>query len=216
MKHPKSYILTHFLVIVLSLVVSQSLGQEVKSSWNINAGITISTFAFSGDEDFSDILSDAYTSQVGYQLGLGGIIPIKGKVSLKPELQLITRGSAYESVLGEGKSHEKLTYLSIPVLLSVNVNKLSIDFGPSVGFLLSARKKTDMGTSDYDFYDETFDFGVIAGLGYDITKKIHILARYYIGIESIKDLSIADQSNNKTEVDYKNRTLQIGLAYKLN
>ncbi len=216
MKLPKFYILTRLLVIALSLVVSQSLGQEFKSSWNINAGITINTFAFSGDNDLSKSLLDGYTNQLGYQLGVGGIIPIKGRLSLKPELQLITRGGAYDGVQGEGKVHKKLTYLSVPVLLSVGVNKLGIDFGPSVGFLLSSRLKNDAGTIEYKFFDETFDFGFVAGLGYDITPKIHILTRYYLGIASVKNLLYADQFNNKTEVDYRNRTLQIGLAYKLN
>jgi len=153
---------------------------------------------------------------LGYQIGLGGIIPIKGRFSLKPELQLITRGGAHDGVQGGGKVHERLTYLSAPVLMSVRVHKLSLDFGPSVGFQLSARLKNDLGSAKAYFFNESFDFGLNTGLGYDITPKINMLTRYYLGIASVKNLVYADQSNNKTEVDYKNRTLQIGFAYKLN
>ena len=189
---------------------------DKKTTWNINAGLTINTFAFTSNKNFSKSLSDGYTSQLGYQIGLGGIIPIKGRFSLKPELQLITRGGAHDGVQGGGKVHERLTYLSTPVLMSIRVHKLSLDFGPSVGFQLSARLKNDLGSAKDYFFNESFDFGLNAGLGYDISPKIHILTRYYLGIASVKNLLYADQSNNKTEVDYKNRTLQIGFAYKLN
>lgn len=184
-------------------------------TWHIGAGLTINTFSFSGDKNLTKSLADSYTNQLGYRLGIGINIPFNGRISLKPQMNLITRGGAYEDALGNGEVHEKLTYFSVPVLLSVGLGKFNVDLGPTVGFKLASRKTTDSGTTSYEFFDKPIDFGVSAGIGYSIAPKINMFAQYYLGIASVKDLLWVDQSNNKTEVDYRNRSFEIGITYRL-
>lgn len=177
-------------------------------TWNLSAGITLNKFAISGDKDFVKMVDDVYGGLVGYQIGIGRKIPMKGRVSLKPELNLIMRGASFENFDG-GKVSEKLTYLSIPVLLSVGLNKWNLDLGPTVGFRLLPSKE------DNGFGYEPVDFGLNAETGYTLTTKLRIFTRYYLGTTPARKLQYTDQLGT-TRLNFSNRTLQVSMAYKIN
>lgn len=202
--------ITASLCFIIHIATAQIEANESANrvAWYASSGLTINSFAFSGDKNFVKNAEDIYEGLVGYQIGIGGKIPIKGKLSLKPELNLITRGGSFESV-NEGQVSEKLTYLNLPILLSVGLNKWNVDLGPTVGYKLGP-SKAESG----NIY-EPIDFGFNAEVGYALTPKLRAFTRYYLGVTSVKNLKLVDQSSNR-EVDYKNRTFQISFAYQIN
>jgi Outer membrane protein beta-barrel domain len=177
-------------------------------TWSISAGFTTNKFALSGDKNFVKNAKDIYGGLFGYQIGIGGKIPVKGKLSLKPELNLITRGGSFDS-FNEGKVSEKLTYLSVPVLFSVGLKKWNLDLGPTVGFRLLPSKEEN------GFGYEPVDFGLNGEAGYALTRKLRLYTRYYVGVTTVRKLQFADQLGT-TRLNFSNRTLQVSLAYQIN
>jgi hypothetical protein len=79
---------------------------------------------------------------------------------------------------------------------------LSLEAGPQIGFLLSAKNdNTDVKNSF-----KTFDFGVNFGLGYKLENGLNFGARYNFGLSNINNL---DDSSSK----YKNGVFQIYVGY---
>lgn len=141
-----------------------------------------------GDEvpNFTD--KEAITN---YHAGLVAEVKLMDRFAIQPELLYSTQGASYKNAGEEFKN--ELGYLSIPVLAKIYLSEsLSLELGPQASFLLSERKNVDFGNP------ETFEFGVVGGLGLNITKNLFVQARYGLGLtEATKD------------ADIKNSTIQL-------
>ena len=148
----------------------------------IKAGLNYANF------NGSDIKTDAITS---YHAGLVAEIGLLNSFSIQPELLYSTQGASYKNAIDEYQN--ELGYLSIPVMLKLYVTKsLSLEAGPQASFLLS--KKDEFNLNDYN----TFDFGVNAGLGLQITKSLFAQARYTLGLTEVS--KNADIKNSVVQV----------------
>ena len=111
-----------------------------------------------------------------------------------------------------------LGYLNLPVMAKYFVAPgFSIEAGPQVGFLLSAKNEysysasgfgiTESSSEEIDIKDDTesMDFSFNVGAGYEFTENIFVQARYNFGLTNIaKD----------TEGDIKNGVIQVSVGYK--
>lgn len=109
----------------------------------------------------------------GFHAGLYSQFPLTDKLSLNPELQYITKGPAYFQYFG-------LNYLEIPVLINYRVWKsLSIEAGPSIGApIFESKYSKGAPWVDMDFSEYALDVGFVAGLKYQLTNKVSLVARY--------------------------------------
>ena len=82
----------------------------------------------------------------------------------------------------------------------------SLELGPQVGFLLSAKEEFD-GESDEDIKDfiKGTDFGVNFGIGYQMETGLNFGARYNLGLSDIPEDSGGDS--------IKNGVFQISVGY---
>lgn len=130
-------------------------------------------------------------SITSYHAGLLAEVKLFDSFAIQPELLYSTQGATYKNAVEEFKN--ELGYLSIPVLAKFYLSKsLSLELGPQASFLLSDRKNVNLEDP------ETFEFGVVGGLGLNITKSIFVQARYGLGLtEASKD------------ADIKNSTIQL-------
>jgi opacity protein-like surface antigen len=90
----------------------------------------------------------------------------------------------------------KADYLNIPLMLKYGVtDKLFLEFGPQLGFLLSAKSKIEE-TYDGETYSEeqdikdsfkSIDFGLNFGVSFDVAENIMIGVRYNLGLSNIID-----------------------------
>ena len=120
----------------------------------------------------------------------------------------------------------------------LEIKKLSIEFGPQIGYLISAKSKweyvdsTDPSANEtievdlisdgnYTFVGSTFqikpktnrfDFGINLGSSYEITEKFFIQARYNLGLTAFDKNSTAGSSTNSW--DLKNSVFQISTGYR--
>ena len=137
---------------------------------------------------------DAVTS---FNFGVLSEIPISDKFSFQPELMYSGQGYSFND------NTIALSYLNIPLMGKYYLTKgLSIEAGPQIGFLLSAKnEKTDVKDSF-----NTFDFGVNFGLGYKLDNGLNFGVRYNLGLTDINNL---DNSSSKN----KNGVFQISVGY---
>lgn len=191
---------------------------------------------------------DEHNSKIGFHIGGFAEYEINDKFTLQPELLFSTQGNTYgyKDYYGGGSYYEgadynlKLNYLNLPIVLKYNIiEKLSIDFGLQIGYLMSAKTKIDV-TEDstapsqnysveidnikggiYDFDGTTvqvngsvnrLDFGLILGASYDITEKIFLQGRYNFGLSKVDKNST--NGINTDSWNMKNSVFQLSAGYR--
>ncbi|WP_142682853.1 porin family protein [Chitinophaga polysaccharea] len=98
----------------------------------------------------------------------------------------------------------KLSYITLPLLLRYNVNKLiTVNAGPQYSFLFYDNE--NLLTYDRNAFKRS-DFGVAAGatLTFDI---LHVYARYVLGLTNVNDIDDRYQ--------WKTRQAQIGIGVNI-
>lgn len=130
-----------------------------------------------------------------FNFGAMAEIPITSKFSFQPEALFSGQGFSINN------SVAALNYLNIPLMGKYYVTKgLSIEAGPQIGFLLSA-KQDDLNIKD-SF--QTLDYGVNVGVGYKLNNGLNFGVRYNAGLS---DISKTDSYTNK------NGVVQVSIGY---
>lgn len=155
-------------------------------NFGLKAGANFATIT--GDD------TDDLSTRTSFHVGALAEIGISDTFSIQPEVLYSSQGAEYEDSDGyDGKF--KLDYLNIPVLAKVTVAEgLSVEAGPQIGFLLSAKDEYDdgagdSGEEDIDEFIKGTDFGAAVGLTYGLANGINFGARYTFGISDINDVS---------------------------
>ncbi|TDO69899.1 outer membrane protein with beta-barrel domain [Flavobacterium chryseum] len=147
-------------------------------------------------------------SVVGFHVGGFAEIKIVEKFAIQPEILFSTQGTKVESVFGNDFDL-KLNYLNIPVLAKYYiVDKFSVEAGPQLGVLLSAKADDN----DIKEFSKSVDFGFNVGAAYHFTDNLSINLRYTIGLSPLSDEDIDDADDFYDSA--KNSNLALSLAYK--
>ena len=150
--------------------------------------------------------------------GVTAEIEISDSFSLQPELTYSGQGYStdYESLDDDGDPYTgevvgKVNYLNLPVMAKFYVaESFSLEFGPQIGFLMSAEAKdTDpvYGTETMDIKDalKSTDFSLNFGAGYKLESGLNFGLRYNLGITDVPE--------DDNGVDFKHGVFQISLGY---
>jgi len=140
----------------------------------------------------------------GYNLGyhLGGSFEwdLSKKIGIQPEV-------LFSQVSSDGTTpnqEAKLNYLSIPILLRINIGKtLTLNLGPEYSILMS-QENTVLSNASNAFKDG--NFAAVAGIQLNL-KSLRAHARYNIGLSDINQLGKADS--------YKSEQIQLGVGIKI-
>lgn len=231
----KKIILTSFI-----LCSAIAFSQEIK--FGAKVGLNVSSLRGNYPAEI-----DETKSKIGFHIGGFAEYEINEKFALQPELLLSTQGGSSELIeyYGGGtyfesfKQTPKLTYLNLPIMLKYKIiEKLSIEFGPQIGYLISAKSKWEYVDSTDPSENETIevdlikdgtytfggttvqvkpktnrlDFGLNIGSSYDITEKFFVQARYNLGLTAFDKNSTA--GSNTDSWDLKNSVIQISTGYR--
>jgi opacity protein-like surface antigen len=199
-------VLALFLVSANTLLAQTDDSQNDKPRFGAKGGVNISNFV--GDD------SGSSKSYIGFNVGFFAEFQLTERFYIQPELLYSAQG-AKENLTIEGINFDatlKANYLTIPVMFKYYVsNDLSLEAGPYVGFLTSAKIKFESsfgsGTEDAKEFFKSTDFGVGVGLNYNITQAIFLNARYAAGLAKIGDTETNDN-------DVKNSVFQFGLGFR--
>lgn len=176
-----------FFVLTLFSVNAQQIKLGVK------AGVNFATIT--GDTEGVD-------SRTSFHAGAVAEFSLVEKLFLQPELLYSSQGAKSGSPTDE----LKLDYLNIPVLAKYFVAEgFSIEVGPQIGFILSAKEEYDGTSEDVKDSLKSTDFGLNFGIAYEMKTGLNFDARYYLGLSNISDVG---GSGN-----FKNGVFQISIGY---
>lgn len=192
----KKIVFTVFALSVFCFSNAQDKKSSKGGSDEVRFGLKsgLSNCILSGDTDNKSLLS--------FHAGGFVNIPVSDKFSVQPELIYSLQGEKAKSI--DASLHND--YLNIPVMAKFYAaDKFSIEAGPQLGFLLSAKIKYAGQSVDTKQFYNTTDFSLCFGLGYDITDDLLVSARYNAGLSNL------DKSGNQS---IKNSVFQLSLGYK--
>lgn len=206
------------LSIMLLLFLSNNYAQEKKSYWGITGGMNISNALSknnNGDKSFEN-------SRTGFYIGFLKETRYSDKFAIQTELIFSQQGltdNAYNGGISlKGKIMSNA--INVPLTFKFYLAKgLALGVGPQVGFLLKPKIKLSSLVSEgisrdvnIDFKNDWYnkiDFAICAGLSYDFSKNVGILARYNLGLSNAFSID-----NLGDTVKSKNRVYQFGLYFK--
>ena len=150
----------------------------------------------------------------GFHGGAFAEFVITDKFSIQPELLYSSQGYDIE----DSKWSYTFGYINVPVLLKVNITQnFSAEFGPQIGILLSADRKTDNSSLSRKEYCNSIDAAAVASVSYTFAEKFVVNARYNVGItEVFNDKARGVIFNGSKDVKPKNSVIQLSFGYKFN
>jgi opacity protein-like surface antigen len=189
--------------IILAAIAVMAFGftNAQQTRFGVKGGLNLSTVV-GGDVDNTKTL-------VGFHVGGFAEINIVEKFFIQPELLFSAQGTKVDGGFG-GDADFKLNYLNIPVLAKYYIvdNKFSVEAGPQLGVLLSAKVEDE----DIKDFTRSVDFGFNIGAGYNFTDNLAVGLRYTIGLSPLTD---EDVDNTDDYYDSaKNSNLALSLSYK--
>ena len=146
----------------------------------------------------------------GFQLGGFMEIDFSKSIGIQPEVLFSETNTRTSSNLGSvltnmhSNQDVKLNYLSIPVLLRLNANKmLTFLVGPQYSILINPHETTLQNGQDAF---KSGDFAMVGGLQINLSA-FRIYGRYAVGLNNINDISNQDS--------WKSQQIQLGIGIKL-
>ena len=167
------------------------------------------SFGFKGGLNLASVYgdnSDKTEMRIGVHLGVMSEFKLTNKFSIQPELVYSQQGVnqdvfftlLQDTVAPEITLKARYNYLNLPIIAKYYVTEgFSIELGPQVGFLVSA--KQEGGGQELDVKDgvKNIDFGVGIGFGYKFSSGLNFSARYTAGVSNINDVDgISDENTN--------------------
>lgn len=198
------------LVVLLSFGISFAQ-EETKSGSDIKYGAK-------GGLNIANIVGDDAGDAnvfIGFNAGFFVEIPVADKLIFQPEILYSAQGSKSDGII-DGYNVDatlKFNYINVPLMFKYQVaNKFSLEAGPYIGFLTSAKLKFDvegLGSETVDMKDDvkSTDFGIGVGMNYEFSDVIFANARYQGGLTEIGDSEAGGNS-------VKNSVFQIGLGFR--
>lgn len=170
-----------FVLLVLFTLCTFTIAHS--QSYGIKGGVNFANLSGS-DADGADGIT-------GLHLGLVAEFKIFQNLALQPELVYSAQGAKINDV------DYKLGYLTLPVMAKFYLNdKLSVHAGPQFGILIS--ENDEIKEAD----NNSTDFGISAGIEYNIFGGLFVQGRYNNGLSEITD-----------NAEIKNSVFQLSIGY---
>jgi len=190
------------LLTVAFLLFSVAHSQDKKEIYfGVKAGLNLCSITNANQDGVSS------STLVGFHVGVLGEFMLGEKFAIQPELLYSTQGVKLD-FSGE-KGDLKMDYVTIPIMAKYYVAPaFSIELGPQIGFLTSAKATSGGQSTDVKDAMKTTDFGLNFGLGYNFTENFNAGLRYNMGLTQLqKDLASGESAS-------KNSVFQLALGYR--
>lgn len=210
--------LSKFLILSLLFLSSEMYAQNAKGDFTVSPqiGLNVSNY-YSFQEPLNNTLRLKYNAGVVLNYFFSDDWTIRTGAIYDP------KGSIIENT-SKGDVTERVDYIAVPVHASWNwnidnENSLFLNFGPTLGFLISAEAEAENGEV-FDFNDITrkTDIGIGIGVGYTyyFAPKIAFFVQIqsYTGIMPItKEPILLDGGDYN--IRHTSNSINAGLTFKL-
>lgn len=199
--------ITLTLLGLVAISTSALAQQEVK--FGPKAGVN---FATVNGKD-----SEGAKMLTGFHVGAFAEIKFNDKFAIQPEILYSAQGAKGKDEGIEVKT--KYDYINVPIMAKYYVvDNLAIEAGPYVGFLMKAEAESGSESLDLKDYTKSVDFGIGAGVSFNLDNGFFVGARYNLGFAKIPEKSEAEILPGVTlsseAADVKNGVIQISVGYK--
>ena len=204
-------------ILAIAIAVTGSVNaQDVK----IGAKVGLNLASITGD---GDVYGEDSDTKIGFNQGLFAEISLSDKFIFQPELLFSTQGNVYKQGSFDDliKITIELDYLNIPLLIKYAVSdKFALEFGPQLGFLLSANtdvegilfdNETISVRQDVKDSFKSIDLGLNFGISIDVSEKVMIGARYNLGLSNISD---EEDIGIEEDINVKNSLFSLSVGYR--
>lgn len=197
------------IVLAMLCFVAYAQDETVKKSdisFGLKGGLNLSFITGDGTDNFD--------SKIAFHIGVVSEIPISDKFSFQPELLYSSQGDKETSDGMEIKY--KLDYLNLPLMAKYYISKgFSLEAGPQIGFLLSAKAEGDGVSVDIKDITKGVEFALDLGLGYKFENGLNFSVRYNLGLSNIFDNegSIQGFQFNSGNSKNHNEVFQLSVSY---
>ena len=170
--------------------------QEV--NFGAKAGLNLASIA--GDD------TDDLDGRTAFHVGVVAEIAISDQFSVQPELVYSAQGATMSD---EGIDVDiNADYINLPIMAKYYVaDGFSIEAGPQVGFLMSAKVKAEGEEEDIKDSVKGIDFGANLGIGYKLESGLNFGARYNLGLSNLNDGEDSD------DFKWNNSVIQVSVGY---
>lgn len=181
-----------FTVFVVLGIIMTTKAQEI--TLGIKAGVNFSTL--SGD-------SQGLDSRTSFHIGTIVEFMISDIFAVQPELLYSAQGAKADG------DTLKMDYLILPIIGKYYVIEgLSLEIGPRIGYLLSAKTEIDDGGDITDEFRE-FDFGLNFGAAYTFETGLNFGVRYNLGLSN----TVNYLDDFVSDYTIRNSVFQISVGY---
>lgn len=188
-----------FLLSIIALFsFSYSNAQGV--DFGVKAGVNLATVT--GDD------TNGVKSRTSFHVGGVAEIMVSDVFSVQPELLYSSQGYSFS----DGFDIDiMLDYINIPVMAKYYIaNNLSLEAGPQIGFLVSAKGKAQGETEDVKDFVKGLDFGFNLGAAYKLENGLNFGLRYNLGLANIND---AEDFEDSEGFKNQNSVFQISVGF---
>jgi hypothetical protein len=216
---------TKFLLISTLFFFTDGFSQDV-ATFGFRAGVVSSGIRGDAPGNLNQLIdkTNGYlqtSDRTGFFAGVNTNIPVTKNFSIEPGLYYTQKGydlagkfdmKGIEFLGAKAKAGLQTQYIDLPVLFKGNFGGFQIFAGPQVSYLAQANLKTTAGVLGFNILNKTMDVSdqfnrwdaaVTAGVGYQFTNGMNIMASYDYGLVKV------DASQN---LNAFNRSIKVGIG----
>lgn len=212
----KKLLIASCLLIYLSGFSQKNKPERAQNSplqFGLKAGGNYSGTIFSATNQYYDV-----NYKFGYYGGLIFKIDLPKSMSLQPEILYNEKGDRLKELQDEDVTAIfNFVFLSMPIMFQYQINpKFYVEVGPEISYLLSVKLKFKKNTYDDEDLTELYsplDAGLGFGIGYSLSPKISVGARYTYGfIPGANEEAYFERSGVKP-YKFTHSNAQLGINY---
>ncbi|MEO8765707.1 MAG: porin family protein [Ginsengibacter sp.] len=196
------------ILLIISLVISTSAFAQLKTTLGARAGIISSGFRGNTVNSLNNLLDFTNggittADHAGFFGGIYADVPVANTISIEPGLYYSQKGYDINGALNlkgmdflgaNAKAKLQMQYIDIPVLIKANMGGLQLFAGPQFSYLSKASLRTTAGALGINILNSTmdatsqfnrWDAGITAGIGYQFTNGMNLVASYDYGLSKI-------------------------------
>jgi len=162
--------------------------------------------------------TEGHNTITSFHVGAVAQFQLNESFSLQPEIFYEGKGTDLADFIPNNPMRFTLKYVSMPLLFGYQARGITFRVGPQVGRLLDSNIEVNKKEVERPEAFEKWDWGIAAGATLEVTAGFGFEVLYYFGIPDVVELTFVDQNGQfLAKLDEgKNRTLQIGVYYKVN
>ncbi len=190
-------------VLLWALTLSYNMS-SAQTLWSIKAGLNLAKFKATATIPGFGSGSATSDNLTSFHAGFTLRAPISSEVSIQPEVLYSGQGGSSQGV--------DLTtdYINVPIMLQYHASpNFNLQFGPQLGFLISAEAAGQSVMDDLETFDFALGFGFEAAVGGPVSLGF----RYNLGLSNFSKMPTGAPAG--TTLTTTNQVMQFSVGLRL-